>query len=176
MKQILEYKYIWHNLFTILIVIDLAIGLLVPWNISRTCFLIRPGETVLRFPLIEENYNWIIIGLCINICIVIYQMLKLHKKDIINKGEGTIIIIYNFICYMLILLGYGHIATTDHTNIITEYNPLFYIFIEIIKCNFLKDYHWVMSIYTALSMLLILLNSVLLYIVLNSLFKSKVLK
>ena len=176
MKQVLKFKYIWQNQITILIVIDLIIGLLVYWNISRTCFLMHPGETVLRFPLIEENYNWIIIGLCLNICIIIYQMLKIHRRDIIFKGECTIIIIYNFICYLLILLGYGHIATTDHTNIITEYNPLFYIFIEIIKCNFLKEYHWVMSIYTALSLLLILLNSVFLYIVLNSLSKSKALK
>ena len=176
MMRVLKFKYIWHNLFTILIVMDLAIGWLVYWNISRTCFIIYPGEAVLRFPLIEENYNWIIIGLCINICIVIYQMLKIRKKDIIHKGECTIIITYNLICYLLILLGYGHIATTEHKNIITEYNPLFYIFIEIIKCDFLKEYHWVMSIYTILSLLLILLNSILLYIVLHSLFKSKELK
>lgn len=166
-------KHTLHSLLIRLIILNLIITGVVNWNIAETCFVIHHGENVLRFPLIEENYNLIIVGLCINIGIVIYQMLKKHPLRTISREDYRIHILYNFVCYVLILWGYGYIATTDHTNIITEYNPLFYILIVIIKCDFLKEYHWVMRIFIALSLFHVIINSISLFRLINSILKSK---
>ncbi len=166
-------KYILHSLLLKLIIIDLIIAGVVNWNIEKTCFVIHHGEKVLRFPLIEENYNLIIVGLCINIGIIIYQILNKYPQKAISREDYRIHILYNVVCYILILWGYGYIATTDHTNIITEYNPLFKFFIVIIKCDFLKEYHWVMRIFMVLSLFSVIINSISLYKLINSMFKLK---
>ncbi|MDO4959339.1 MAG: hypothetical protein Q4E68_08835 [Prevotellaceae bacterium] len=153
MKSILN-SFVGNKIIWIIFINFLILGF-VYWNISRTCFIIHHGELIQKWPLIKENYDLIIVGLMINI-VVISNLL--FEKKVTKKMDICIFILYGFISSILIMLGYGYIMSTDHTDVISEYNPLFRIPIEWFNCYFLKDYVWVKYIYTVLSVILICLN------------------
>ena len=146
------------NPFVILAIVNMLFAYRIVWVVKNTCFLIYPGEIVYKFPLIKENYNVMIGGILMNIFMVGILLLKYRKRQIVEHCDMKCCVFYNIITFLLIVWGYWHLFDTIHEQIITEYNPLFRFWFEVMNMQFLENPKYVMYVYCLLTTMLIGLN------------------
>lgn len=163
MKSIL--KILLKNRLIHLILIDLSIILWIVWFESRIQYeppLDYTDLEAMKLPLIEEEYNMMIIGIFINIIVLINEYFKIRNRKIL-KYDLIVMFVYSFLISICMLLGWFYISARTQCGVIDESNTLFRLPIWIFGKKTISNFITVTSLYLSICIIHICVCTIYMY-------------